>query len=489
MSYDVIVVGNGSIGSAITHAINELDSNLNIAIVGDPTRKGAASVAAGAMLGAYGEVTAAGLKSEAGRAKIQEGIDAGKAWDSWIESINEKATSENAISKRKGTYIILNSAGGEQDTDNYYAILDTLKKNNEDHEEIDAREIEGLNAWPMKRALRAINIPNESSMESDRLLSAYDDIFERAANITFIGDHVTGLKVTGDKISGIETAENGLLEADSVVIAAGVGTQNILNTLPEVARRIPRIFPGGGTSLLVNPEWVYGTETAAVVPHVVRTPNRSFACGLHMIPRGDKNVYIGGTNYLSFEPWYEPNMSDQQFLVECATEQLNQDFVWSKIIKTQVGNRPVSADGFPLVGKTSVKGLSIVSGTFRDGLHMSPVFAQQIAREIVLDEACVNELFQPERELIQAFTREEWISEVCKNVDAALWEHAAVGATKTGFHAALPKMFEITTAMILDMMGDDYILPPEFYPLITLAPEKSIPYFIEYFNEIKNAHR
>ena len=111
----------------------------------------------------------------------------------------------------------------------------------------------------------------------------------------------------------------------------------MLDQLPPLIRRVPRLFSGGGSSLIFDPTRCYGGKSAAIVPHVVRTPNRSFACGLHMIPRGELHVYVGATNYLSLQPWSTPNLSDMHFLLECAIEQLNQNFVWSQLVKWNTG--------------------------------------------------------------------------------------------------------------------------------------------------------
>jgi hypothetical protein len=39
------------------------------------------------------------------------------------------------------------------------------------------------------------------------------------------------------------------------------------------------------------------------------------------------------------------------FLIECAIEQLNQDFVWVQLVRWNTGNRPVTIDYSPLVGR------------------------------------------------------------------------------------------------------------------------------------------
>ena len=112
---------------------------------------------------------------------------------------------------------------------------------------------------------------------------------------------------------------------------------------------------------------------------VIRTPNRAFACGLHCVPRGDGVLYLGATNIISERPKQQALISDVQFLLDCAVDQLNLDLHDAEIISIQVGNRPIPADGFPLIGECCIKGLWLATGTYRDGLHQSPLLARYIA--------------------------------------------------------------------------------------------------------------
>ncbi|MEK5521656.1 FAD-dependent oxidoreductase [Heyndrickxia sp. FSL W8-0423] len=68
---DVVVVGNGVLGLSL--ALSLVRKKLPVALVGESNRPWAASTAAGAMLGCFGEVTSTLLKSEHGRARILTG--------------------------------------------------------------------------------------------------------------------------------------------------------------------------------------------------------------------------------------------------------------------------------------------------------------------------------------------------------------------------------------------------------------------------------
>jgi glycine/D-amino acid oxidase-like deaminating enzyme len=47
------------------------------------------------------------------------------------------------------------------------------------------------------------------------------------------------------------------------------------------------------------------------------------------------------------------------------------------------GTRPVSVDGFPLIGRCGLDGLIFATGTHRDGFHCSPAIAAHVAHDIL----------------------------------------------------------------------------------------------------------
>src|SRR5688500_10875787 len=83
---DVIVAGNGAIGLFLANDL-AASGNCSVAMIGPADRPGAASKAAGAMLGCFGEVTKDTLASPAGRAKFELSIAAHRRWPSVLERL------------------------------------------------------------------------------------------------------------------------------------------------------------------------------------------------------------------------------------------------------------------------------------------------------------------------------------------------------------------------------------------------------------------
>jgi hypothetical protein len=118
------------------------------------------------------------------------------------------------------------------------------------------------------------------------------------------------------------------------------------------------------------------------------------------------------------------------FLLECALEQIDQDLYKSKIITWQVGNRPASLDTYPLIGETPISGLWLVSGTYRDGFHMSPLLGEHIAKQVLgKPDLIKHNIFSPQRNLLKTLTKEESIEEAVEHYISLDFECAKFGTS------------------------------------------------------------
>jgi glycine oxidase len=415
-AFDVVVIGNGVLGLSL--ALTLVRQKVRVALVGEAHRPWAASTAAGAMLGCFGEVTTTLLKSEYGRTKLEFDVRARKQWDDWLVRLASDAGDAD-IFVADGTMVILNTVGlpGIDDA-NFVAIREALRRYKEPFEDIDPADIEWLDPEPDARPLRAFYIPNEHAVNAAGLLERLERAFMRLDG-TLISKAATQLKHNKGRIEGLTLSSGEELATNCVVLAAGVRSQDLLNTVPDVAARIPRLISGYGVSALVH------TEDASTPRHVIRTPNRAFACGLHVVPRQKgKEVYVGATNIISPEPLATPAVRDVLFLLECATRQVRRNLSISGLHRIQVGNRPVALDGFPLLGQTDLNGLWLMTGTYRDGLHLSPFLAQEMSRCIQGEQPEVDlSMFHPVRAPIQPMSREEVVDTAVTHMLATGYEY------------------------------------------------------------------
>jgi glycine/D-amino acid oxidase-like deaminating enzyme len=401
-TYDVVVVGSGSLGLSLGLTLTA--GGQRVAVVGPSHRPWSASAAAGAMIGVFGEVTSPLLANEYGRTKLDWAYQARNLWPEWMARLSPESDGTDLITS-DGTVVMVNAVGmPEIDDDNYLAIRTALAEYDEKYEDVDPAELEWIDAEPTARPVRAMFIPTEYSINATELLVRLEAAFIREGG-TLITEFATRIDKNGDRVRGVELESGVTLSTDNVVLAAGVASQTVLDTVPELAARIPRLVSGYGVSALVD------THDGSIPRSVIRTPNRAFACGLHLVPRGNGQVYLGATNTLSMEPLDTPPVADVLFLMNCANRQIRRSLGEGGIRKLQIGNRPVTLDGMPLLGPTTLDGLWMMTGTYRDGVTLSPLLAREMAALIRGEKTSADlMMFQPVRSPIQPFTREEIIS-------------------------------------------------------------------------------
>ncbi|MBB1254618.1 FAD-dependent oxidoreductase [Streptomyces alkaliterrae] len=397
--YDVIVVGNGALGSSA--AVELARRGASVALVGPRHRPYAASTAAGAMLGCFGEVTTTLVENTYGQTKFALDLRAKDLWPEWLESISGGLSDGRDILTANGTTVLLNSVGTAGiDTDNFHAIRATLEKHDEPYETVDPSDVGWLDPDPNSRPLQALHIPGEHAVDSGRLLLRLEQT-ARDLGVTLIDGHAASVLGDDGQSRGVVLEDGTSLTSGQVLLAGGVGTQTLVDSVPGLGDCIPRLVAGYGVSAVVT------TQDGTQPESVIRTPNRAFACGLHIVPRGAGRVYVGATNIITPQPMADPVMGDLLFLLECAHRQTRRNLWSSAVSGINVGNRPISLDGFPLLGETPLRGLWMMTGTYRDGLFLSPLLAKEFAARMLGGEPELDlEPFAPERAPLGGMSRE-----------------------------------------------------------------------------------
>ena len=398
---DLTIVGNGILGLMTAYELTNRDPKLKVAVIGPADREGGASQASGAMLGCFGEITDLTFFNDQAEKRFMMAYDAHKRWPSVIEQLNSQVPEILQQEVNQGTFVVLNPCSGQIESDSFRELLSALERFKEPYEEIDPRIIEGFNPNENLRPLRSIVIPNEGCLDSRRFMSVLRSLLEQR-EVEFIEQKALGFHEDGAGF-GVELENSETVQSTKCLLAAGAFTQQLLDAHPDLADQMPRVLPGVGFS--TNIQQVPGNP----INKVIRTPNRAGACGLHVVPQADGSLYLGASNDVYLKPQTLPMTGIVHFLLECGIEQINPALYRSQLLTTRTGNRPVTTDGFPLIGETSWDGLYILTGTYRDGFHKSPVLAQMIAEEILGEDPTWQHDYQPERSLIPTTNKEEAI--------------------------------------------------------------------------------
>ncbi|MFE2581575.1 NAD(P)/FAD-dependent oxidoreductase [Streptomyces sp. NPDC059378] len=458
--HDVVVVGNGSLGLSLGLTLARRD--LRVAVLGRPHRPGAASSAAGAMLGTFGEITTTLLKSDYGRTKLDWAYQASKLWPEWLAGLSPDSDGTDLLTA-DGTVVMLNTVGvPDIDTQNFKAIRNTLIEYGEKFEDIDPEDIEWLDAEPTARPLQAMFLPNEHAVNAHALLARLEEAF-LAVGGTLIPEQAVRVDHADGRVRGVELDSGTVLATGQLVLAAGSASQAVLDTVPHQAARIPRLISGYGVSALVD------TDDATAPRSVIRTPNRAFACGLHVVPRGAGQVYVGATNIISPEPRETPLISDVLFLLNCGNRQVRRSLGESGIRAIQVGNRPVALDGMPLLGETELTGLWMMTGTYRDGLTLSPLLAREMTALLLGEEPGIElDLFRPVRSPIQPLSREEVVEATVTHMLATGYESNWTVPVEWPF--TIEHYLRVAYTRIADEFDPAFTPPPELLASSRIHP-------------------
>ncbi|MES2207458.1 MAG: FAD-dependent oxidoreductase [Pseudomonadota bacterium] len=399
------IIGNGIIGLSIAEKLlKQAGQRIELTIFGKKVRpSGCASTAAAAMLNLWGEIESDILKNPVTRARFEFSRQSQPLWSTVITDLEEESGLK--IHYGNGTHIIHNSDSPAQH-DNFKAIIDGLKEYNEPYSTVLPADlsitIPYYNPAPEKKARAAIHIPSESWVNPNHLLNALETIIDRFPNAKRIDAECSKLNISAGNICGITLENNEQIDLDVVVVCNGASFTTLVKK-SEINHLFQRVFFGVGGSIVFKS----GSKT---LKHCVRTPSRGLACGMYTVPYDAEHIIMGATNFVSHNP-KDLRLNNIYQLIKQAQEEFNID-CWKSIhTRTNMGWRPISTDTLPMIGSTSIKGMFVATGTYRDGLFCSPIISSWLSDLILKGKSNLEEpLFAPERSLIAVYSREEAVN-------------------------------------------------------------------------------
>ncbi|MFI9202917.1 NAD(P)/FAD-dependent oxidoreductase [Streptomyces sp. NPDC053048] len=399
MTADVVIAGNGVLGLSVAVESALRDPALRIAVVGPQARPGAASVAAGAMLNCFAEVTRRTGEHPASGAKFALAREAAHLWPAWLERLAEVGR-HAAVPVRvaRGTLVVLGARSTDDGVGSMRAIRAAAQEHGEPFQDVDPYGIGFLEPEAGDQPVDALYLENEGAVDARRVLGALDAAAS-GLGVTRVADEVTSLVTARGAVTGVRLFSGATLEAGAVVLAAGAATGHLIEQLPPGTVQ-PML---NGTGVALDTQRVRGEA----VPYVVRTPTLVGGCGLHVVPLGDGAEYLGATNHVRVDVPAGPRLGLVQALLSGFIAQFDRNIAFSAVRCWHYGLRPVTLDTFPLLGRAPLPGLFFATGTYRDGFHSSPAIARYLAGLLTGAAGPENDpyaVFAPGRRPIETMT-------------------------------------------------------------------------------------
>lgn len=371
-----LIVGNGMVGLAIAAGLSRQVSAEQIVVVGPAERPNSASMAAAAMLNSFAELEPDALKHPRDRLKFELSQASARLWGGFVEEFDIPSDFY-----RLGTILLNNNASNAYEDAAYDAIKGYLKEFDEPFEAVEPSIETSYAPGSEYRSRNALFLPREGVVNPDGVVHALQASLE-ARGVRFVDGKVTSLLKEGGRTQGVKLEDGTILQADRVVLANGSSATRLWEE-PCI-----KVINGVGATIVLKNPGIKGR-------YVVRTPNRGGACGIYHAPYQDDLFVVGATNLITTLDEEVPRAESVAALINGAINQVNHQHRSSGFVRYNFGYRPVSLDGYPVIGRLN-DNTFIASGTRRDGYHFAPWLAEHLSA-LLLDQplpAQAQEYFQ-----------------------------------------------------------------------------------------------
>jgi glycine oxidase len=206
----------------------------------------------------------------------------------------------------------------------------------------------------------ALLFPGDIQVENRRLLSALTNSVAQLNVNLLTGVSVDALDVKHGRITGVQTSA-GPVSCATVIVAAGAWSSFLDSKI--------KVEPVRGQMICL-------TAQPQLTRHVIYSPRG------YLVPRQDGRLLAGSTGELAgFTK--EVTVGGVSTILRNAVE-ISPSISSLPIVDTWAGLRPRAADGLPVLGPCGeISGLVYATGHYRNGILLTPITAELIAKTIV----------------------------------------------------------------------------------------------------------
>jgi glycine oxidase len=348
--FDVIVIGAGVIGSSIALALARLGVSVGLLDRGAPG--GEASSAAAGVLGMQVEMVSDGPFAHLAAKSLE-------LYPRWVAELTEQTGIDVGYRRTGGLFVALTEDALHAFTRSiaWQAPLGLTS------EVLDSAAARALEPALSPDIAGAVRFPMDARSDPPTLTKATRIAAEQAGVEVRAGAQVRRVVVEGGRAAGVVLEDGSVLRAPKVVVAAGSWSALIEGTsLPEGSVRPTR---GQIVELITG---------RLPVQRVLYGP------GCYFSPRDEGRILVGSTmERVGFRPGVTAGAV--QALLAAAIR-LVPSLADVGVGRMWSGFRPEPLGELPLLGPTSIEGLFLATGHFRNGVTLSPITAAVLAAAV-----------------------------------------------------------------------------------------------------------
>jgi glycine oxidase len=350
----VVIVGAGVAGLSVGWSLAKAGAEVTVIERAEP--------GAGATGAAAGMIAVAGEAAATDGAEAQLSRQSAKLWPVFATEL-EEASGHRISYLRNGALIVLGR--GEKDPPDQDLFESVVIAR--------VRALEPMLTGEYERILWA---RDEALVDNRALGPALAAAFARVGGKLVRGDAVETVVKVNERIVGV-TGVRTRYNADAVVIAAGAWSSQIAGLPREIS---------------VRP--IKGEMISLVPQHGARRLTRVIRAGeVYLVPRGERILVGATTEDVGFDAALSQATARRLFDAAVALAPPLADW---RIAEHWTGFRPATGDHLPIIGQTSIGGLFVATGQYRNGILFAPAIAE-ILRRGILERVPAPAEFDPRR--------------------------------------------------------------------------------------------
>ena len=347
---DLIVAGGGAVGLAIAWRASR--DGISVTLVDPEPGRGASWAAAGMLAPVtevhYGEEELLALN-----------LLSARRYPSFVAELEEDSGLDPGYA-RCGTVMVARDADDNAELDDVFEFQTELGLSATRLRSAECRKLEpGL--APSVRG--GILVEDDHQIDNRAFVEALLEACRRAG-VEFVHDRVEEVVSAGGVVTGVglRATRRG---ASRVVLATGCRTASVAGLPPEAVV----IRPVKGQLLHLRTR-----SSAPFTAHNVRGRD------VYVVSRPDGRVVVGATVE---EMGFDTSVTARgvHFLLDEA-RRLLPDVDELDLVEAVAGLRPASPDNAPLLGPTSIEGLLVATGHYRNGILLAPATADAIVHVV-----------------------------------------------------------------------------------------------------------